>query len=214
MIHTRTPVPCRAVPTPIESITVFCSSSDRLAPAYRAAAEELGDCLSQEGLTLVYGAGSVGLMGVLARSTQRKGGRIIGVITQRLIDAEQLHTRCDETIVVDTMRERKLLMESRGDAIIVLPGGWGTIEEFFEITVRRLVGEHTKPIVMVNTAGYFDPMLAMIDHMIEEGFAKAAMRSLFLVCEKPAEAIEALLRGDGRMQPDDSMMPSGVAREA
>ncbi len=142
----------------------------------------------------------MGLMGAMARGCRGAGGHVVGVITERLRDAEQLDDECDEKIVVRTMRERKAILESRGDAMVILPGGLGTLEEFFEILVGRLLGEHDKPIVIVNTpdpahpeqAGYYEPMLHMINHMIEEKFAKAGVHELFTICQTPAEAIAAL----------------------
>jgi uncharacterized protein (TIGR00730 family) len=193
----------------LQNITVYCASSDYVSPHFHDAAEQLGRRLAAEGLTLVYGAGSVGLMGVLARAVQAGGGQVIGVITQRLITAEQLHRGCDETVIVDTMRERKAIMGQRGDAVVVLPGGVGTLEEFFEILVGRLVGEHTMPIALVNIDGYFDPLLAMFDHAVAERFAKAAVRDLFIVADDVDEAMAKLLNGDGHIELDDSMLPSG-----
>ncbi len=191
-----------------KNITVYCASSEAISPHFRKAAEQLGRRLATEGLTLVYGGGAVGLMGALARTMQAAGGRVVGVMTERLIRAEQLHRGCDETIVVQTMRERKAIMGERGEAVLVLPGGVGTIEEFFEILVGRLVGEHAKPIALVNIDGYFDPLLAMLDHVVAERFAKPAIHRLFIVAGTPDEAVDKLLRGDGRFELDDSMLPS------
>lgn len=196
---------------PIAAITVFCASSETLDPVYYEAAREVGLALAEHGVDLVYGAGSVGMMGVVARTAQAGGARVIGVITSRLIDAEQFYDGCDDAVVVETMRQRKQLMEQKGDAVIVLPGGVGTLEEFFEIFVGRLLGEHDKPIVLVNTAGYYDPLLEMLDHMIDGRFTKPGVRKLFLVVDQPREAVEAILRGDGRTPPDDSMLPSAPA---
>lgn len=184
----------------IQAVTVYCSSSEVVAPAYKEAATDFGGRLARSGRSLVYGGGSVGLMGAMARGCRGAGGYVVGVITERLRDAEQLDDECDEKIIVATMRERKAILESRGDAMVILPGGLGTLEEFFEILVGRLLGEHDKPIVIVNTpdpahpeqAGYYEPMLDMINHMIEEKFAKAGVHELFTICQTPAEAIAAL----------------------
>jgi hypothetical protein len=194
--------------SPLSHITVYCASSEFVSPHFRDAAQELGRRLAREQLTLVYGGGSVGLMGVLARSMQAAGGRVVGIMTHRLIEAEQLHRGCDEMIVVDTMRERKARMGERGDAIVVLPGGVGTLEEFFEILVGRLVGEHAKPIALANIDGYFDPLLAMLDHVVAERFAKPAVRSLFIVATTVDEAMDKLLSGEGEVELSDSMLPS------
>lgn len=149
---------------------------------------------------MIYGGGKLGMMGAVASSCRRAGGRVVGIITDRLRDAEQMDPENDENVVVATMRERKALLESRGDAILVLPGGVGTLEEFFEVFVGKLVGEHEKPIVLLNmpdpdnTGGYYDPLLAMFRHVIASRFAKAAMMELLDVCETPEEAIAALDR--------------------
>ncbi|HEB60757.1 MAG TPA: TIGR00730 family Rossman fold protein [Phycisphaeraceae bacterium] len=195
----------------INTITVYCASSNSVDGHFQSCAEDLGRHMAERNLQLVYGGGSVGLMGVIARTLQQNGGKVTGVITRRLVSAEQLYDKCDETIIVDSMRERKAIMAQRGDAVIVLPGGVGTLEEFFEILVGRLVGEHEMPIAVVNVEGYFDPLLNMLDHVVEEGFAKPAIRKLFLVTDNPVEAVEAMLQGRGEMTPDDSMLPSGSA---
>ena len=205
-------------------MTVYCSSSDALAPRYVDVAERFGALLARSGRTLVYGAGSVGLMGAVARACRAEGGRVVGVITERLRDAELMDPLNSENIVVRTMRERKALLEARGDAMVVLPGGLGTLEEFFEILVGRLLGEHDLPIVVVNTSeraggpGYYDPMLAMFDHMISGGFARPGVRTLFTVCAEPEDAIAELelIAGDlGRVRGaawDDDLLPARSGR--
>lgn len=184
----------------IGAVTVYCSAREGLAGPYTSAAARLGDLIARAGWRLVYGGGAVGLMGVMARACRAKGGRVTGVITERLRDAEQLDPDNDEIIIVRTMRERKAILEARGDAMIVLPGGLGTMEEFFEILVGRHLGEHDKPIVLINTPdpafrgdrGYYGPLLDMIEHMIEGGFAGSASRTLFHECAAPDEAVAFL----------------------
>lgn len=185
---------------PIRSVTVYCSSSPSVHPEYLACAERFGRLLAETGRMLVYGAGRVGLMGAMADGCRAGGGRVVGVITERLRDAEQMDPRNDENIVVRTMRERKGLLEAWGDALVILPGGLGTLEEFFEVFVGRLLGEHAKPVLMVNPpdplhpeeAGYFDPLLRMIDHMVDASFMKRDAMRLLGVVRTPEQAMELL----------------------
>lgn len=188
----------RATTPRIGAVTVYCSSSNDLRGEYVSVAEAIGAGLARSGRTLVYGGGRVGLMGAASRACRAGGGRVVGIITERLKRAEQLDPENHENIVVGTMRERKALLESRGDAMIVLPGGLGTLEEFFEILVGRLLGEHGKPIIMVNSADpdapgrYYDPLIAMFDHMIRSRFARRGVMTLFDVCDTPEEALGRL----------------------
>ncbi|MEM1422906.1 MAG: TIGR00730 family Rossman fold protein [Planctomycetota bacterium] len=186
-------------------MTVFCSSSSCIDGAYTRAATDLGAALAYSGRTLVYGGGRLGLMGELSKSWRRAGGRVEGVITELLREAEQMDTENDENTVVATMRERKALMEERGDAFVILPGGLGTLEEFTEILVGRLLGEHDKPIIIVNTLepgtdeddderGFYDPLLTLFTHMIERRFAKPGMTDLFDVVPDARGVLEAIER--------------------
>jgi len=182
---------------------VYCSSSSYLDASYFEAARALGSTLASSGRTLVYGGGKLGLMGALSKAWRESGGRVEGIITDRLREAEQMDEENDENIVLTTMRERKALMEERGDAFVILPGGMGTLEEFTEILVGRLVGEHDKPIVLVNTPepggdgrGFYDPLLTLFEHMIEQRFAKSGMSGLFEVVKDAAESLEALDRAE------------------
>lgn len=182
----------------IGHVTVYCSSSSYLHAAYLRAAAEMGRAIATSGRTVVYGGGKLGMMGEVSRSCREAGGRVVGIITQRLREAEQMDPENHENVVVETMRERKALLEARGDAILVLPGGIGTLEEFFEVFVGRLVGEHDKPIVVLNMddpdsgGGYYDPLLAMFEHVIESRFAKAGVMELMDVCGTPDEVIGVL----------------------
>lgn len=207
----------------ISSVTVYCSSSATLAPEYLDVAERFGRGLAESSRSLVYGGGSVGLMGAVARATRAAGGHVTGVITERLRDAELLDLDNDENIVVRTMRERKALLEERGDAIVVLPGGVGTLEEFFEILVGRLLGEHDKPILVVDApdprhpedVGYYQPLFDMFEHMIDSGFAKPGVRELFSICRSPEQAIEELdaLAGAGAgPEPRADLMPGWTSQ--
>lgn len=205
----------------ISAVTVYCSSSNSVDACYFGAARRVGAALAKSGRTLVYGGGKVGLMGEAARACRAGGGKVVGVITQTLKDAEQMDPDNHEVIVVETMRERKRLLEQRGEAMVVLPGGLGTMEEFFEILVGRLLGEHEKPIVVINTpepgsggkSGFYDPMLSMIDHMIAQKFAKPGVRGLFAVCSDPEEmsrALDEFERSPRTVIDRRSLVPSGT----
>jgi len=189
----------------IRTVTVYCSSSNDLHADHFVTARRVGELLALSGRHLVFGGGRVGLMGEIARACRGNGGQAIGIITERLKMAEQMDPDNDENIVVKTMRERKALLESRGDAIVVMPGGLGTLEEFFEILVGRLLGEHDKPIFILNPRDpdspraqepdaprFFDPLLEMIEHMIRSRFAKPGVRTLYQVVTSPEEVVAAL----------------------
>ena len=174
----------------MQAITVYCSSSSSLEPAFHRPARELGIALAQRGVTLVYGGGSVGLMGEIARATKDHGGTVIGIITRTLMEREVGFEPCDELVVVDTMRERKRLLIERADGFIVLPGGIGTYEEFFEVLVARVLDEHQCPIGIVNIDGYYDPMLEMLRHGIEHQFIRPAAIELLQVDVDPLAVLD------------------------
>ena len=192
----------------IRSVTVYCSSSKHVPAVYPAAAEELGRAIAAEGWTLVYGGNAVGCMGALADAAQVAGGKVVGITPQVLVDHGIADERCDELIVTSGMRERKALLEQRGDAFVALPGGLGTFEEVFEILVGRTLGCHHKPIVLLNVAGYYDPLLAMIEHGIEHRFIRPIAREAYAVVTTVGDAIQ-LLRGHG----DQPVPATGAVRE-
>ncbi|MHC5003785.1 MAG: LOG family protein [Planctomycetota bacterium] len=175
------------------AITVYCASSSRLAPAFHQVAEGLGRAIGHGGHTLVYGGGRVGLMGEIGRATRAAGGRTVGIITTTLVDREQADRECHELIVVETMRRRKTLLAERADAFVVLPGGIGTYEEFFEILVGRKLHEHDKPIGVVNSHGYFNPLVAMIEHGIEHGFIQDEFHDLVYIHPDVGPVLERVL---------------------
>ena len=164
--------------TTLRSVTLYCSSSRSLDPHFALAARAAGELLAHRGLTLVYGGGSLGLMGEAARAAKAAGGRVEGIITRKFLDLEQGWDGCDELVVVDSMRERKRLLIERGDAFLVLPGGMGTFEEFFETLVGRQIGDHTKPIAVLDDHGYYLPLQSLIEHSIRERFAREAVREI------------------------------------
>ena len=181
-----------AVMSTPRSICVFCGSSTRVASTYLQLARDLGTHLAQAGHTLVWGGGSVGLMGALATSVQQQGGRVVGVIPAFMADTEVAYRHADELIVTPDMRQRKTIMEQRADAFIVLPGGIGTLEEMFEILTLRLLKQHTKPLLLINHAGFYDNLLNFMEHLYHERFAREHSRAHYQVVPDPAAAVRAL----------------------
>jgi uncharacterized protein (TIGR00730 family) len=175
----------------MKRICVFCGSSPGSQPEYRACAEELGAELVRRSIGLVYGGGNVGLMGAIADSVLKAGGEAIGVIPEHLMNREIGHKRLTKLHIVRSMHARKALMADLSDAFIALPGGFGTLEEFFEVLTWSQLGLHTKPCGIVNALGYYTPLLAMLDHAVEERFLKAQNRALVLAGDTPSELLQA-----------------------
>ena len=176
----------------VRAVTVYCSASEAVPPVYLDSARDLGRAVARQGWTLVYGGNNVGSMGRLADGARSAGGKVVGVTPQSLVDAGIADGACDELIVTATMRQRKALLEERGDAFVALPGGLGTFEEVFEILVGRVLGCHDKPILLLNVADYYRPLLAMIDHGIEHRFIKPRARDAFQIVSSVEQAIVAL----------------------
>jgi len=176
----------------MKRVCVFCGSSVGKNPVYADGARRLGEVLLQRSLGLVFGAGHIGLMGVIADTVLAGGGQAIGVIPQALVDRELAHGRLTELRVVDTMHARKAAMADLADAFIALPGGFGTADELFEILTWAQLGLHTKPIGLLNTVRFFDPLLAWIDHAIAEALIKPKHRHLLQVSDDP-ETLLAML---------------------
>lgn len=160
---------------------VYCGSRMGTEPVYAAAAAKVGRLIGSAGWQLVYGGGKVGLMGVTADAALAAGGTVLGVIPQNLLDKEVGHTGLTALRVVDTMHERKTLMFDHADAFIALPGGIGTFEELFEIWTWYQLGVHSKPFGLLNTDGYYDPLITMLDRMVSQGFLSPAVRALLHV---------------------------------
>ena len=154
------------------SICVYCSSSDAVAADYVQAAEELGREIGARGMSLVYGGTSVGLMGRVARAAQANGAPVVGVIPESIESRGLAFAGCDELIVTRDLRDRKAVMEDRADAFIALPGGFGTLEEVLEVLTLKQLQLHSKPIVLLNIAGFYDPLLAFFERLFEDRFAK------------------------------------------
>ncbi len=176
----------------IRSICVYCGSSARVADSYKEAASLLGSRIGGRGLQLVYGGGRVGLMGIVADATLKAGGSVVGIIPEHIQVLEVEHTGVTELHVVDSMHTRKRMMAERSDAFVVLPGGFGTMDETFEVLTWRQLGLHDKPIVLLDVDGYWQPLIAFIDHMIAEGFARPEHRKLYRVVATVDDVFEAL----------------------
>jgi len=171
----------------MKTICVFCGSQVGTNPVHAETARELGRELAARSHTLVYGGGNVGLMGITASTTLANGGQVVGVIPHALSIKEIALENATELIVVGTMHERKAIMADRADAFVALPGGYGTCDELFEILTWGQLGIHAKPIVVLNVAGFFDPLITWADHMTREGFLKSKHRELLLVAGSVAE---------------------------
>ena len=168
-------------------LCVYCASSDRLDPKYYAAAAELGRQMVLQGWGLVYGGGKTGIMGAVARAVKQSGGRVVGVIPEFMKARELAYTEADELLTVITMRERKLMMETRADAFVTLPGGWGTLEEIMEILTLRQLDVVKKPCVFLNQDGFYDDLLRLFDRMLAENFFKQSNMDLFRVANSVPE---------------------------
>ena len=176
----------------LKSICVFCGSSFGARPAYRDAAERLGRLLAERGITLVYGGGCIGLMGAIADSALAAGGQVIGVIPDSLLRREVGHRGVTRLHVVQTMHERKALMADLADAFIALPGGYGTLEEFCEVVTWSQLGIQQKPCGLLNIEKYWDGLLAVLDHAVDEGFVRMENSELVLVAQNPQSMLERL----------------------
>ncbi|MEY2659132.1 MAG: family protein in fasciation locus [Pseudomonadota bacterium] len=179
------------------SVCVYCGSRTGTDPAAAQAAREVGQWIGAHGGQLVYGGGHNGLMGILADSASAAGARVVGVIPHSMVEREWARTRCEELIVVDTMHERKRIMMERGDAFLALPGGIGTFEEFFEAWAWRQLGFHDKPVGLLNTRGYYDPMLAFMHQATEAGFVSDWQMGLIRVGSEPAALLAELVQAAG-----------------
>lgn len=188
-------------------MTVYCGSAAGDDPAYLDLARATGEAIAGFGMELVYGGGGIGLMGELARSAKGRGGRVVGIITQQFLELEQGWTGCDELVVVPTMAERKHELITRADAFLVLPGGFGTYEEFFETLVGRVIGRHPAPLGLVDHDGYFEPLESLIDHAVSHGFARAAARRCVVRGTCPRSVLAACAERLGESHDVRAMLP-------
>src|SRR5215470_7896177 len=173
-------------------ICIFCGSQVGTNGLYRQAAIALGQLLVRHGYGLVYGGGHIGLMGVIADAVLASGGEVIGVIPESMVARELAHTGLTQLQVVSGMHARKARMAELADAFIALPGGYGTFEELFEVITWAQLGIHAKPVGLLNTAGYYDPLARLIEHAIETGFIRPEHRDLIVVEERPAALLDRL----------------------
>jgi uncharacterized protein (TIGR00730 family) len=178
----------------IRKLCVFCGSNEGRDPVYRSAAQSLGRMLVRRGVALVYGGGSVGLMGVLADTVLSGGGEVTGVIPTALATKEVQHAGLTHTHVVDNMHARKAMMNELSDGFVALPGGYGTLEELFEVVTWAQLGLHGKPIGLLNVVGYFDGLLGCIDSAVAEGFIRPEHRKLLVSGSEPDALLDALVR--------------------
>lgn len=174
------------------SVCVFCGARPGNDTAYSEAAEAVGTALAHNNWRLVYGAGDVGLMGTVARAAQAAEGETFGVIPTHLLKAEVGKTDLSSFVITENMHERKKVMFMNCNAIVVLPGGAGSLDEFFEVVTWRQLQLHQKPIFLLNTKGFWEPLLALIEHVIDHGFADRSLREMIRVVDTPAELVSGL----------------------
>jgi len=180
----------------IRSVCVYCGSSPGRDETYAKAGHLLGRSIARSGLRLIYGGGTKGIMGAVAEGALRAGGKVTGIIPRFLINKEATETaldRLDELVITDNMHERKHRMFEKSDAFVALPGGIGTVEEIVEVMTWAQLGHHRKPIVFGNVGGFWDPMLALLDHMTAEGFIHTAQRVRPLVVNDPEAIVAAIM---------------------
>jgi uncharacterized protein (TIGR00730 family) len=178
----------------LRSVCVFAGSNPGTRPAYLAAARELGGLLAARGIELVYGGASLGLMGAVADAALAGGGRVVGVIPEALVAREIAHRGLSELRVVATMHERKGLMAELADAFVALPGGLGTFEELLEVATWAQLGLHAKPVGLLDVTGFYQPLVGLIGHAVDEGFVRAAHAGLIVVDARAPELLEKLAR--------------------
>lgn len=188
------------------SICVFCGSRYGADPRFRAAASRFGELAGRARVRLIYGGGHVGLMGAVADAAMAEGGEVTGLIPTRLLEREVGHRAITELVVTRDMFERKQQMIDRADAFVILPGGLGTLDELLDVVTLRQLGYHAKPVVIVNLGGYWDPLIALVDRVIEQKFADSTARTLY----RMVDAIEDVLPALGVGQPPAA--PLRVAR--
>ncbi|MGA8103339.1 MAG: TIGR00730 family Rossman fold protein [Candidatus Acidiferrales bacterium] len=191
-MRTSVPVESKTAGRVIKRVCVFCGSSLGCRPVYREAAAQLGSLLAHSGIALVYGGGRVGLMGVLADSVLQAGGEVIGVMPRALVEKEIAHTSLTELRVVESMHERKALMADWADAFVLLPGGFGSWEEFCEVVTWLQLGMHRKPCAVLNVDGYYDALMRLVAHAVSEGFLHAAHQEMVIVEDNAEQLLSQL----------------------
>lgn len=172
---------------PAKSVCVYCGSSNHVAESYKDIARAVGTLLAQQGYRVIYGGGHVGLMGLLADAALGAGGQVVGIIPEHIRAREVQHKHLTELHVVDSMHTRKKMMEAQSDAFVILPGGFGTLDETFEILTWRQLGLHSKPVIIYNETGFWTPLLGLIEHLMQTGFAPADNRNFYSIASSLAE---------------------------
>ena len=178
----------------VKNICVYCGSSDKMSDGYLLSARQMGAAIARRGYTLTYGAGCTGMMGAVADGTLETGGEVIGVIPDMFTTPTLMHTGLTHLEIVGSMHARKQRLVDISDAFIALPGGYGTFEELFEILTWAQIGLHSKPVGLLNTQNYFDPIISAIEHARTEGFIYAEHRSLFVCDDQPDGLLDKLVQ--------------------
>lgn len=180
----------------IQKVAIYCASSTKIRPVYFEAAAMLGHIFAREGVQMVYGAGNMGLMGAMADALVGDGGKMTGVIPQFMVDQDWHHKGCTDLVITKDMADRKTTIWQMSDALVALPGGIGTLDELSEILVLKQLGIHTKPIVILNTDGYYDSLLKALDHMVEEHFLLPLHQDMYTVVSEPEEVLPAIFASE------------------
>ncbi|SFT75888.1 hypothetical protein SAMN04489724_2061 [Algoriphagus locisalis] len=186
----------------MKKITIYCGSRKGESTVYEAGARALAQEMIKRDHSLVYGAGRVGLMGVIADEMLNAGKEVLGIIPQKLVDREVAHRGCTELIIVETMRDRKWLMAERGDAFIAMPGGIGTLEELFEIMTLNQLHYIQKPLALYNVNGYYNKLIAFLEHAMKEGFMYPEQEELLIVSDDPADLLDQIDSYEARRPSD------------
>lgn len=179
-----------------KSLCVFCGSSTGNNPLFAEKARELGKLFAEHSIDLVYGGASIGVMGALADSVLEHGGNVFGAMPKHLADREVAHTGLTKLFITNSMHERKALMANLSDGFVALPGGFGTLEELFEAITWSQLNMHYKPVMLLNTASFYNPMLEFIQHTIDNGFVRSEHRDILTICDEPEDVIE-VMRSNG-----------------
>jgi len=179
-----------------KTICVFCSSSDLIEELYFQTAQELGTLIGQNNYDLIHGGGMIGLMNILADAVQDNGGKVTGVVPERLNLKGIVSETDDEMIVTKDMSQRKTVMRDRSDAFIALPGGFGTLEEIMEIMTLKQLNYHEKPVIIINTNGFYNDLLSQFDKMFDEQFIKPDLKNLYYIAENPEDAMKHLMNNE------------------
>ncbi|GAB6054367.1 TIGR00730 family Rossman fold protein [Magnetospira thiophila] len=193
----------------VKTICVFCGSRSGTDPAHAEAAARLGQLLAERGIRLIYGGGGIGLMGIVAKAALDHGGEVVGIIPDFLFNMEVGTLPLTEQLVVGSMHERKAKMFALSDAFVALPGGIGTLEETLEITTWKQLRQHDKPIVLLNTGGYWDPLTALMTQVIDGGFAHHKVRDLWVTADTADGVFDAI---SAAPQPDAVILTSHLER--